>query len=499
MRVEPTHRLFEEKTVVDGGGRSPSSSDDVALNDLVGEPVNKNYPRSQRDSNSGARFRPGGFVGRKVGHYIVRELMGRGGMASVYRAEHRVLGREVALKILHAEYTTEDTMVNRFVHEARSMAAIEHPGILGIQDIGRTRDGDFYMVMELLKGETLGERLDEIDKLSEARALKLIRQVACALAVAHDHGVIHRDIKPDNVFLIPDSEVPGGERVKVFDFGIAKSTGIVADELTGVGIVIGTPAYMAPEQCSPNARVDGRADIYGLGGLMYRMVTGQKPFTSTNEFELLRSHRFEIPRTPIEVGASISLGLEAVIMRCLAKDPADRFQSMYELAEQLAELESKVEISGPMSAPYLEQPFSPALAERKTTPMDIPRVPGTLESFDPAQSFDSGPIPSIDASGPFPSIDASGPFPSIDSSGPFPSIDSGSLWQDSRQSSIPPDAIFALFEEERREMPAVEIDLADLEDDALARSRVYRIMLPAMGGLALAGLVIALTALLGSF
>ena len=291
-------------------------------------------------------------------------------MASVYRAEHRVLGREVALKILHARYAKEETMVNRFVNEARSMASIEHPGILAIQDIGKSRDGDFYTVMELLRGGTLGQRLHEIDRISEARTLKLARQIACALAAAHERHVIHRDIKPDNVFLVPDAEVPGGERVKVLDFGIAKVTGVVQSDLTAVGIVVGTPAYMAPEQCTPNADVDGRADIYGLGGLMYRMVTGQKPFTSIDEYELLRSHLYAIPESPIELGSAISLAFDQTIMKCLAKEPDARYQSMHELAERLAELEAAVEISGPVAAPYIERPGPTPAAT--TVPMNVP-------------------------------------------------------------------------------------------------------------------------------
>lgn len=297
--------------------------------------------------------------------------MGRGGMASVYRAEHRVLGREVALKILHARYAEEETMVGRFINEARSLASIAHAGIVAIHDIGRTRAGDFYTVMELLEGETLGERLDEIGRLSEARTVKIARQVACALAAAHVHGVIHRDIKPDNIFLIPDAEVPGGQRVKVLDFGIAKMKEMGQSDLTAAGIVVGTPAYMAPEQCTPNAAIDGRADIYSLGALMYRMITGQKPFGASDEYELLRSHLHVVPPTPMAVGAEISPVLDAIIMKCLAKDPEGRFASMRDLAERLTELEAAVEISGPIAAPYIEQ--SAVLpAPQWTLTVDVP-------------------------------------------------------------------------------------------------------------------------------
>ncbi|MCG8423197.1 MAG: serine/threonine protein kinase [Proteobacteria bacterium] len=313
-------------------------------------------------------------------------MIGRGGMAVVYLAEHRILGNEVALKVLHARYNKQQTMVHRFVNEARTMASIRHSSIVAIHDIGRSRECDLYTVMELLRGETLGQRIERVGRLSEARTIKIARQIAAALAAAHERGAIHRDIKPNNIFLIADSEVPGGERVKVLDFGIAKRKGMGGGELTAVGVVIGTPAYMAPEQCTPNTEVDGRSDIYSLGALMYRMVTGERPFATGDEYELMWNHLHATPDTPIERGASISMALNRAIMTCLAKDPAVRFQSMHELSEHLAVVEADaVEISGPIVPPQTMQRLPlPAPPPRPEGIMVDPGSPAqaSLEAYD---------------------------------------------------------------------------------------------------------------------
>lgn len=281
------------------------------------------------------------LVGRTFGQYTLRELIGRGGMAAVYRAEHRVLGHSVAFKLLHPMLSRQPTMTKRFINEACSMAAIAHPGIVAIHDIGRTEDGRMYTVMEMLHGETLGERLDRDGVLDEAQTLSIARQIASALGAAHDNGIVHRDIKPDNIFLAVDPELPSGERAKVLDFGIAKITTDEAkvENLTAVGVVVGTPSYMSPEQCVPNSLVDGRADIYSLGALMFRMLTGERLFRSTDEIAMIHSHRHANPPHPRERGADISAGFETAIMICLSKDPAQRFRSMHELASRLAALE----------------------------------------------------------------------------------------------------------------------------------------------------------------
>jgi len=198
--------------------------------------------------------------------------------------------------------------------------------------------------------------------MSERRTMAVARQIASALAAAHDRGIVHRDIKPGNVHLVADPEAQGGERVKVLDFGIAKPTGLARHDITSAGIAVGTPAYMAPEQCLRDHAVDARTDIYSLGALMYRMVTGRPPFCATDELEVLRSHLHEVPVHPGQRGALISPELEHVIMTCLRKQPARRFQSMTELAEKLAELETHAmvtEITGPMPEPAIP-PAAPA-------------------------------------------------------------------------------------------------------------------------------------------
>jgi serine/threonine protein kinase len=269
-----------------------------------------------------------------VGHYVLGRCIGSGGMARVYEARHRFLGHRVAIKLLYPEHCSDRHLVRRFCNEGRAAAAIEHPGIVRYFDVGRTAEGDVYLVMELLVGESLHRRLMR-GRLPEAAAVAVGRQIASAMAAAHAHGLVHRDIKPENVFLLLDPEVPGGERVKVLDFGIAKRT-LRAD--TSPGIVVGTPAYMAPEQCQPGMPVDGRADVYGLGALLHRMVTGQPLFESANDVGLMCQQVHDTPPTLRALGIPVSDAFDRLVATCLAKDPGDRFPSMAALADMLVAL-----------------------------------------------------------------------------------------------------------------------------------------------------------------
>ena len=275
-------------------------------------------------------------AGSAVGHYVLGRCIGSGGMARVHEARHRFLGHRVAIKLLYPEYCGDRQLVRRFCNEGRAAAAIEHPGVVRYFDVGRTPAGDVYLVMELLVGESLHRRLER-GRLSEAAAVGIGRQIAAAAAAAHAHGLVHRDIKPENVFLVLDPEVPGGERVKVLDFGIAKR---MLREDTSPGVVVGTPAYMAPEQCQPGMPVDGRADVYGLGALLHRMVTGQPLFESANDVGLMCQQVHDAPPTPRALGVPVSDALERLLATCLAKHPDDRFPSMAALADMLSALET---------------------------------------------------------------------------------------------------------------------------------------------------------------
>ncbi|HWN66038.1 MAG TPA: serine/threonine-protein kinase [Haliangium sp.] len=278
-----------------------------------------------------------GQPGPAVGHYVLGRCIGSGGMARVYEARHRFLGHRVAIKLLYPEHCSDPHLVRRFCNEGRAAAAIEHPGLVRYFDVGRTAECDVYLVMELLAGESLHRRLTRAP-LPEAAAVAIGRQIASALVAAHAHGLVHRDIKPENVFLVLDPEVPGGERVKVLDFGIAKRTRR-AD--TSPGILVGTPAYMAPEQCQPGMPLDGRADIYALGALLHRMVTGRPVFESANDVALMCRQVHDAPPSPRSLGIPVSDAFERMLATCLAKDPADRFPSMAALADMLAAMATR--------------------------------------------------------------------------------------------------------------------------------------------------------------
>ncbi|MCE9573430.1 MAG: serine/threonine protein kinase, partial [Deltaproteobacteria bacterium] len=273
------------------------------------------------------------------GRYRLLEPIGQGGMATVYAGEHRTLHRPVAIKVLHPHLVDEGVMARRMLEEAHTIASLHHPGIVEVIDVGLTIDGRTFMVMERLAGETLGERLHR-GRLSEERAVVFARQLASALAVAHAAGVIHRDLKPDNVFIVPDPDVAGGERVKVLDFGIAKRASALREK-TRTGIVLGTPAYMAPEQSTDGRDVDDRADVYALGIVIYRMVTGALPFAGADTDELFAEHAFCAP-PPVASKAPVSPGLARIVERCLAKRPLDRFASMDALGAALARLDCAV-------------------------------------------------------------------------------------------------------------------------------------------------------------
>jgi len=310
----------------------------------------------------------------ELGRYRVLAPIGRGGMSTVFAGEHVVLRRPVAIKVLHPHLAAESAMARRMLDEARTVATLQHPGIVEVLDVGMTDDGRTFVVMERLHGEALAERLRR-GRLTEERAVAFARQLASALAIAHAAGVIHRDLKPDNVFLIPDPDVAGGERVKILDFGIAKR--ITPDdptERTKTGIVLGTPAYMAPEQCTGRQDVDTRADIYALGVVMFLMVTGELPFGGTSTDEIFAEHVFCAPRPATEL-APVSPRFVAVMERCLAKRPEDRFQSMGQLLVELdgfagivAEAaDDEITSQRPLASERVEPPAE-AVAETERTP-----------------------------------------------------------------------------------------------------------------------------------
>jgi serine/threonine-protein kinase len=274
------------------------------------------------------------IVGTSVGRYRILGELSSGGMGEVYRAQHELLGKPVAMKLLRPELTGDPQQVTRFLNEAKAASAIQHPGIIRVDDFGTTEDGRSYLVMEFLEGETLTTRIRRLGKLDDREATLLASGIAGALQAAHARGIYHRDLKPDNVFLVRDPDAPLGVRPKILDFGIAKLTDVTGQTQTGT--LIGTPLYMAPEQARSAAHVDHRADLYSLGCILYEMVAGQPPFLAAGAGELIALHMFEAPAPPREHAPAISPDLERIVLRLLEKEPDDRYRSAADVVSALA-------------------------------------------------------------------------------------------------------------------------------------------------------------------
>ncbi|MFH2008617.1 MAG: protein kinase [bacterium] len=269
------------------------------------------------------------------GKYRLVRVLGRGGMGAVYEAEHTVISRRMAVKMLHAELTDSVEVTERFVREAQSASAIGHPNIIDIQDVGKTDEGATFIVMELLEGQSLTALIKRSGKLAPARAVNLTLQLLSGLEAAHRKGIIHRDLKPDNVFLKHDPRQ--GEQVKILDFGISKvkSSGDPGLGLTKTGAVMGTPYFMAPEQAKGLKDIDERIDLWAVGVMLYQMLTGSLPFPGDTYNAVLANILTE-PMVPLtEVASDLPEGLVAVVNRALEKDRSKRYGSVAELTADL--------------------------------------------------------------------------------------------------------------------------------------------------------------------
>ncbi len=275
--------------------------------------------------------------GRTLGNYVVGALLGEGGMGAVYRAHHALLGRAAAVKVLLPSLSQNEEMVHRFFNEARAATLIRHPGIVEIYDFGYADDGCAYLVMELLEGQSLAARIAACGRLPVGDAVAIARQVASALGAAHDSGIVHRDLKPDNIFLVPDPDLPGGERIRLLDFGIAKLTSDGPLHRTHAGVVMGTPAYMAPEQALGTGLVDLRADLYALGCILFEMLTGRPPFSGGNVTEVIAAHLAAPPPDLAVLAPHVPVALRNVVARLLSKDREHRYPDCAATSAALAE------------------------------------------------------------------------------------------------------------------------------------------------------------------
>jgi serine/threonine-protein kinase len=278
--------------------------------------------------------------GTTIGSYRVLGLLGRGGMGAVYLAEHVLLGRRAAIKVLLPALSADGVVLQRFFNEARAVTQIADPGIVQVFDFGHDDNGA-YIVMELLDGETLGARIAR-GGLAATDCVRLIRLAATSLQAAHAKGIIHRDLKPENLFVVADAAVTGGERVKILDFGVAKLSRDDAVSATMSGAMLGTPLYMSPEQCRGAGAVDHRSDIYALGCVIMAGLTGQPPFPLAASGELIVAHLQEPPPAASARVLGLPPAVDAILARCLAKEPDDRYQTMAELAQALASVEGHV-------------------------------------------------------------------------------------------------------------------------------------------------------------
>ncbi len=277
------------------------------------------------------------LIGRVLdAKYELLGRLGEGGMGIVYRARRVHIGDEVAVKVLHQKFVTDEVAVERFRREARAAAQLHHPNVVTIHDYGESRseDAPAFIVMELVRGASLREILKSVGRFSPERAVGLMRDICAGVGSAHRRHIVHRDLKPDNIIVITPDDEGESEVAKVVDFGIAKLRDLAADHaLTQTGAVMGTPYYMSPEQCRGES-LDARADVYSLGAMMYEMLASVPPFTATNLTGIIAKHLSETP-PPLPTHGVILPALETVIMRALAKDATARQPDATAFAREL--------------------------------------------------------------------------------------------------------------------------------------------------------------------
>lgn len=325
--------------------------------------------------------------------YQIMSKLGEGGMGSVYAAEHILLKKNVAIKVLRYDLARKEDVVKRFQNEAIAASRIGHENIIEVTDFGRTPDGSVYFVMEHLNGLALADVIQKSGSIPMKRAIPILLQITKALSVAHSQGIIHRDLKPENIVLIdkPDRK----DFVKILDFGISKmlDTSDRAEKLTAMGMIVGTPEYMSPEQAA-GMSVDKRTDIYSLGVIMYEMMTGRLPFLADNAIRILMMHQTEKPQRPREINPEIHNQMEQIILKCMEKKPEDRFQDMTEITQALIQLLSS---SARAVEPKKTIAFNPQQVISANQEVAVPSVPINSTTLPPRSTaqYNSGEMASV--------------------------------------------------------------------------------------------------------
>lgn len=313
-------------------------------------------------------MKPPDLIGKKLfGEYTVVDYLASGAIGAVYLARHESIGKEIAVKVLHERSSLDDETVARFEREAEAISLLTHPNIIRVLVFGRTDEGQLFLAMEYVKGMPLSA-LKKKAGVDELRLIRIFKQLCSALEEAHEMGIVHRDLKPENVLL---TEWRGeGDFVKILDFGMAKFTEDTEERrrLSKSGIVYGTPAYISPEQAQA-IEVDHRADIYSLGCILYELVTGQLPYLVDTAVKMLSAHVNEPLVAPgAATGGAVSPGMEAIIMKAMAKKRSDRFGSAREMGEALEAYEQE------LLAERERPPEVPAKQEKKFGPEDVKKI-----------------------------------------------------------------------------------------------------------------------------
>ncbi|QQS46344.1 MAG: SUMF1/EgtB/PvdO family nonheme iron enzyme [Acidobacteriota bacterium] len=321
------------------------------------------------------------MVGRLIdGRYRLDSLIGKGGMGDVYQATHVHLDSEFAVKLLKPEFVANETAIRRFRLEARAAGRIQHPNAIRVTDFGVSPENIVYLVMDLINGYSLRSLMNDGKPIDFIRTVNIARQICGAVDAAHRSGVIHRDIKPDNILI---EKVGNNERVKVLDFGIAKLRETKATDryLTQAGTIIGTPQYMSPEQCQ-GKEIDARSDIYSIGIILYEMLAGHVPFDAVSTLQVVQMQLHDKPQPLSEAAPHVSEALARVVCRALEKDPANRPTTALELSDELKEA---VESSG-----------GRAIAAGLTDPLIPPPVNASTSSSNAPDTGESGRVTAIE-------------------------------------------------------------------------------------------------------